>query len=79
MLIKTGTAKKVTNIEKVITLINRSKAGISTGQLKKKTGLSERQIWSIVNRGSKEGKIRKVKRGVYGGIMKKHCSRILLG
>jgi uncharacterized membrane protein len=65
---KTKTGKKVTNIEKVITLIKRSKGGISTARLKEKTGLSERQIWSIVNRTSKEGKIRKVKRGVYGAV-----------
>jgi len=65
---KTKTAKKITNIEKVTKLIIQSKDGISTAQLKKKTGLSERQIWSIVDRSAKLGKIRKVKRGVYGGV-----------
>ena len=65
---KTKTAKKVTNIEKVVTLIQGSKEGISTAELKKKTRLTERQIWSIVNRASKEGKIKKVKRGVYGAV-----------
>ena len=63
---KAKTAKKITNIEKVTTLVKRSKVGISTVRLKEKTGLSERQIWSIVNRAAKEGKIRKMKRGLYG-------------
>ena len=60
--------KKVTNIDKVVSLIQGSAEGISTAELKKKTGLVESQIWSIVNRVSKEGKIRKVKRGVYGAV-----------
>jgi len=42
--------------------------GISTVELKEKTGLAERQIWSIVNRASKAGKIKKVKRGIYGAV-----------
>jgi len=58
--------KKVTHIGAVVGLIQASAKGISTSLLKEKTGLTERQIWSIVNRASKEGKIRKVKRGLYG-------------
>ena len=41
---------------------------ISKVELKEKTGLAERQIWSIVNRASKAEKIKKVKRGVYGAV-----------
>jgi hypothetical protein len=59
-------AKKVTNIDKVVGLIQGSTEGISTAELKEKTGLAESQIWNIVNRASKIGKIKKVKRGVYG-------------
>jgi uncharacterized membrane protein len=59
-------AKKVTNIDKIVGLIKGSTEGISTAQLKEKTGLPESQIWNIVNRASKLGKIKKVKRGVYG-------------
>jgi len=59
-------AKRVTNTDKVIGLIQGSTEGISTAQLKEKTGLPESQIWNIVNRVSKLGKIKKVKRGVYG-------------
>lgn len=58
--------KKVTHIGAVVGLIQASAKGISTSFLKEKTGLTERQIWSIVNQASKEGKIRKVKRGLYG-------------
>jgi len=60
--------KRVTNIASVIGLIQGSTEGISTAELKKKTGLVESQIWSIVNRASREGKIRKMKRGLYGAV-----------
>ena len=65
---KAPAEKKVTNIDTVVGLIQGSTEGISTVELKGKTGLAERQIWSIVNRAAKAGKIRKVKRGVYGGV-----------
>ncbi len=58
--------KKITNIDAVVMLIQSSAEGISTAELKEKTGLAESQIWNIVNRASKLGKIKKVKRGVYG-------------
>jgi hypothetical protein len=57
---------RVTNIDMIVGLIQGSTEGISTAELKEKTGLAERQIWSIVNRAAKLGKIKKVKRGVYG-------------
>ena len=60
--------KRITNIDAVVSLIQGTPEGISTAELKEKTGLAERQIWSIVNRASKVGKIRKVKRGVYGAV-----------
>ena len=57
--------KRVTNISAVLSLIQASTEGISTDAIKEKTGLAERQIWSIVDRAKKEGKIKKVKRGLY--------------
>jgi len=60
--------KRVTNIDMIVGLIQGSAEGISTAELKEKTGLIESQIWSIVNRAAKAGKIRKVKRGVYGVV-----------
>jgi len=58
--------KRVTNFGAVLALIQGSTEGISTTELKEKAGLTERQTWGIVTRAAKEGKIRKVKRGVYG-------------
>jgi polyhydroxyalkanoate synthesis regulator phasin len=58
--------KKLTNIDKVVRLIQGSTEGISTAQLKEKTGLPESQIWNIINRVSKLGKVKKIRRGVYG-------------
>jgi hypothetical protein len=60
--------KKPTNISTIVTLVQGSTEGISTTALKEKTGLTERQIWSIVNRAAKEGLIRKMKRGLYGSV-----------
>jgi hypothetical protein len=60
--------KRVTNIDKVLGLIQASTEGISTAELKEKTGLAEHQIWSIVDRAKKEGKIRKAKRGLYSAV-----------
>jgi polyhydroxyalkanoate synthesis regulator phasin len=59
-------AKKITNIDKVVGLIRSSAEGISTPELKEKTGLAESQIWNIVNHATKAGKVKKIKRGVYG-------------
>jgi hypothetical protein len=58
--------KRITNIDMIVELIQGSAEGISTSELKEKAGLSELQIWNIVNRASKLGKIKKVNRGVYG-------------
>ena len=60
--------KRVTNIDTVVGLIQASTEGISTAELKEKTGLAESQIWNIVNRAKKEGKIQKMKRGLYGAV-----------
>ena len=60
--------KRVTHIDMIVGLVQTSREGISTAELKEKTGLDERQIWSIVNRASKVGKIKKMKRGLYGAI-----------
>jgi len=51
----------------VLSLIQDSQEGISTAELKEKTGLVERQIWSIIAIAKKTGKIKQEKRGVYVG------------
>ena len=65
---KKSGGKRITNRDSVIGLIQASAEGIFTAELKKKTGLSESQIWNIVNHAAKEGKIRKIKRGLYGAV-----------
>jgi uncharacterized membrane protein len=68
---KTGPKKvpkkvpKKTLLNSVVRLIRGSEEGITTAALKEKTGLAESQIWSIVYRAEKQGKIKKTKRGIY--------------
>jgi hypothetical protein len=59
----------MTIIETIQTRKSCAPNGISTAELKEKTGLAERQIWNIINRATKLGKIRTVQRGLYGGIV----------
>jgi hypothetical protein len=60
--------KGVTHIDRIIGLIRGCTEGMSTVELKEKTGLAERQIWNVVTRAAKEGKIKKEKRGLYVAI-----------
>jgi uncharacterized membrane protein len=56
---------KETLLDKVVRLIRGSQEGITTAALKEKTRLSENQIWNIVHRAEKQGKIKKARRGIY--------------
>jgi uncharacterized membrane protein len=58
-------AAKETQADAVVALVSGSGGGITTSALKEKTGLTERQIWSVVYRAQKQGKIKKTKRGMY--------------
>jgi len=49
----------------VLALIQDSPEGITTTELKEKTGLTEKQIWAITFRAKKTGKIKQENRGVY--------------
>jgi hypothetical protein len=51
----------------VLALIRESPEGIAMTELKEKTGLTDRQIWSIIAIAKKKGKIKQAKRGVYVG------------
>lgn len=51
--------------ESVLNFIMKSDNPVTTDEIKKKTGLKERQIWGIINRSKKEGKIKMEKRGHY--------------
>ena len=65
--VKKVAAKKTTKtvIDIVLTIIRRSKKGVNTAALMKKTGFSERQIHSNVYKLKKQGKIKSVGRGLY--------------
>ena len=52
----------------VLALIQDSPEGIATAELKGKTGLTDRQIWSITSIAKKMGKIKQAKRGLYVGV-----------
>ena len=54
-----------TATDQVLGIINGSKNGVNTAILMKKTGFDQRKIWSIINRASKAGKIKRAGRGIY--------------
>ncbi len=56
---------KVTAIDTVFKLIKRTKKGVNTASLKKKTGFSDKKIWNIINRLKKQGEIKSARKGVY--------------
>jgi uncharacterized membrane protein len=56
---------KATGTDVVLDFIAKSKKGVSTAQIKARTGYSERKIWDIVNRLKKQGKIKSEKKGLY--------------
>lgn len=62
-----GKAKeaKQTQMDAIVSMIRGAEGGMTTTELKEKTGLVERQIWSVVYRAEKKGKIKKTKRGLY--------------
>jgi hypothetical protein len=64
-----GPAKKggrvTTNTDTILQLIRNSKSGITTPDLSGKTGLTDKQIWPIVYKAEKQGKIKKAARGRY--------------
>jgi len=59
--------KRGSKSKAVLSLIQGSPLGITTGELEEKTGLKDRQIWAITSNAKKKGKIRQMKRGVYVG------------
>jgi hypothetical protein len=58
---------KLTATDQVLGIIKRSKKGVDTPTLMKKTGLGERTVRNILNRAGKQGKIKRAGRGVYVG------------
>ena len=59
------TAKKTTAANTVLAIINRSKKGVDSTTLVKKTGYDNKKIANIVFKLRKQGKIKSFIRGVY--------------
>jgi uncharacterized membrane protein len=58
-------SKKVTAIDTVLDIIKRRKGGVTTTQIKSKTGFPEKKIWDIINRAKRQGVVKSASKGVY--------------
>ena len=61
-------AAKKTDTDRLIAIINRSKKGVDTATLMKKTGFNQKKVRNMLNRTYKQGKITRVKKGIYVGV-----------
>ena len=59
---------KKTDTDKVLAIINRSKKGVDTATLMKKTGFDEKKVRNIIFKTLKEDKIKRAGRGIYVGV-----------
>jgi predicted Rossmann fold nucleotide-binding protein DprA/Smf involved in DNA uptake len=60
-------AAKKTDTDKLLAFINRSKKGVDTATLMKKTGFDQKKVRNMLNRTYKQGKITRVAKGIYIG------------
>jgi len=63
----TKKAKKVTDTDKVLNIIKRSKKGVDVSTLMKKTGFEEKKVRNIVTKAFSQKKIKRTGRGIYVG------------
>ena len=61
-------AVKITATDQVLKIINRSKKGVDTATLMKKTGFKEKKVRNIIFQTLKQGKVKRADRGVYVGV-----------
>jgi hypothetical protein len=59
---------KKTDTDKVLAIINRSKKGVDTAALMKKTGFDQKKVRNILHRTYKQGKITRAEKGIYVGV-----------
>ena len=59
---------KLTDTDKVLAIINRTKKGVDTATLMKKTGFNQKKVRNILQRTYKQGKIKRVEKGIYVGV-----------
>lgn len=65
-VVKKAAAKKpATAVDTVLKVINRSKKGVDTAALMKKTGFSQKKIHNVIYKLKKQGKVKRVGKGVY--------------
>jgi hypothetical protein len=58
---------KLTATDKVLKIIKGSKRGVDTAFLMKKTGFNQKKVTNILQRTFKQGKIKRVGKGIYVG------------
>jgi hypothetical protein len=64
--VKKKTAK-LTATDKVLKIIRGSKKGVDTSTLMKMTGFNQKKVTNILQRTYKQGKIKRVEKGIYMG------------
>ena len=63
--VKSAAKKPLTAADTVLGVIKRSKKGVDTAALMKKTGYDRKKVANIVFKLRKQGKIKSEKKGVY--------------
>ncbi len=57
--------KRTTASDMVLKMIERRKRGMTTAEIKAKTGFKKKKIWDIVYRVKRQGRIKSPRKGVY--------------
>jgi hypothetical protein len=61
-------AVKATATDQVLNIINRLKRGADTATLMEKTGFDQKKVRNILQRTYKQGKIKRLEKGIYVGV-----------
>jgi hypothetical protein len=61
-------AVKATATDQVLNIINRLKRGADTATLMEKTGFDQKKVRNILQRTFKQGKIKRLEKGIYVGV-----------
>ena len=59
---------KITAVDSVLGIIQKSEGEVTTAQIKKQTGFSNKKIFDIISRAKRQGKVKTVDRGVYAKV-----------
>jgi len=57
--------KRVSATDTVFAIIKRSRKGVDTAIIKKKTGFNDKKVWNTVNMLKRKGKVKSRRMGVY--------------